>query len=506
MAKQKVSAKEVVADIRSGVSDADLMAKYNLSTKGLESLFEKLIEKNVLSAADIARRKTPRTQPAAPEPPRMTRPPEASPPAEVDPALAEAVVDHVRKGTHKNQLMMEFGLSPSQLQKLLDDLVRLGHLSADELDSGKTRKTRPCPHCSEPMSEGEPLCPNCGQDPNRESSSEEYEEDEHFHEPVSSDGLSIDRYCAWEDRGSQGTVNAYIQTATRCLMSPADFFSKLPLDGGYWQPILFAAMSITVGVLFTSLWYLVFKSGLGVFSLVGLFIVLSFVFVGAVIFAPISMFAWSFAVHGMLMVLKGEQNGFQTTFRVAAYSTVTWVFSAVPFVGNVASFWCLYLTAVGLRETHETSMGKAAGAVLVPFAVISLVSVLLFGLPWHAGSKAKPVQSSAGQASVQYTGAPIPAETCRQLDTFIEEVDAAAARGTINEAKPGIQSAIKELGEHLKGMKDRQAASEVEKRAMSFAMTRMTVLGFQEKLGRSRVANMEKEIDRARDELKALCQ
>jgi tetratricopeptide (TPR) repeat protein len=54
--KKKLSAKEVVADIRAGAADEFLMKKYGISDKGLQSLFQKLIAAKVLIQADLDRR------------------------------------------------------------------------------------------------------------------------------------------------------------------------------------------------------------------------------------------------------------------------------------------------------------------------------------------------------------------------------------------------------------------------------------------------------------------
>ncbi len=51
MAKIKINAAQVVRDIRSGMDDPDLMGKYNLSAKGLQSLFRKLVQVYPLAAA-----------------------------------------------------------------------------------------------------------------------------------------------------------------------------------------------------------------------------------------------------------------------------------------------------------------------------------------------------------------------------------------------------------------------------------------------------------------------
>jgi hypothetical protein len=51
--KRTVSARDIVTDIRAGLTDSQLMDKYGLSAKGLESLFTKLIEAGVMESSEI---------------------------------------------------------------------------------------------------------------------------------------------------------------------------------------------------------------------------------------------------------------------------------------------------------------------------------------------------------------------------------------------------------------------------------------------------------------------
>jgi hypothetical protein len=51
--KRIIEAKCIVRDIRSGMSDADLMQKYNLSSKGLQSAFQKLIDNRIMTIQEI---------------------------------------------------------------------------------------------------------------------------------------------------------------------------------------------------------------------------------------------------------------------------------------------------------------------------------------------------------------------------------------------------------------------------------------------------------------------
>ncbi len=81
--------------------------------------------------------------------------------------------------------------------------------------------------------------------------------------------------------------------------------------------------------------------------------------------------------HGMLMAMDTAKAGFQATFRVISYSSVTGIFGAIPVVGTLASFWGLYLMTVGIREVNEVRTSKASAAVIVPFVVLTLVAIVV---------------------------------------------------------------------------------------------------------------------------------
>jgi hypothetical protein len=51
--KKTVSARDIILDISTGMSDAALMTKYKLSQKGLRSVFAKLMDKGFLSDKDF---------------------------------------------------------------------------------------------------------------------------------------------------------------------------------------------------------------------------------------------------------------------------------------------------------------------------------------------------------------------------------------------------------------------------------------------------------------------
>jgi hypothetical protein len=53
MTKRRISAKEFLADLRSGLDDAALMRKYGLSEVGLGRVFDKLINANLTSLDEL---------------------------------------------------------------------------------------------------------------------------------------------------------------------------------------------------------------------------------------------------------------------------------------------------------------------------------------------------------------------------------------------------------------------------------------------------------------------
>ena len=51
--QRRIVAKDMLRDLRAGMSDAALMEKYKLSSRGLQSLFERLVDSNAISHAEL---------------------------------------------------------------------------------------------------------------------------------------------------------------------------------------------------------------------------------------------------------------------------------------------------------------------------------------------------------------------------------------------------------------------------------------------------------------------
>ncbi len=142
MSKPVINAQEALDLIRAGKSDSELMAKFNLSAKGLESLFIKLLRAGALNQAELDKRFPDRqgsvTISGESEGLTIQRTAQVSPQKQTPvgpPSIkaGEALRD-IRSGMSDSDLMDKYRLSAKGLQDLFDQLVQAGAISQSELD------------------------------------------------------------------------------------------------------------------------------------------------------------------------------------------------------------------------------------------------------------------------------------------------------------------------------------------------------------------------------------
>ena len=105
------------------------------------------------------------------------------------------------------------------------------------------------------------------------------------------------------------------------------------------------------------------------------------------IWLMLGLFIATGIVHLFLLLVRGAKHGFGASLRVFCFSAGPQLLSVVPYLGPaVGSVWSLVITVIGLRETHETTTGKALAAVLIPVAlllglvVLMIIAAALLGL------------------------------------------------------------------------------------------------------------------------------
>jgi len=172
----------------------------------------------------------------------------------------------------------------------------------------------------------------------------------------------------------QDPVQSFINAVRNVVTSPAGYFRGIRRQGDFVNPLLFAIICYEVSAILGGLLSLVGVTGTKGFGsfLVGIIL--------APIFATIGLFIGAGIVHLLVMLIVGSRNaGFEGTFRVSAYSSVTSLVSWIPIIGVIASLYGVYIAIMGIREVHSTTTGRAALVVLIPVVLVIILAVLILG-------------------------------------------------------------------------------------------------------------------------------
>ncbi len=122
--KRQVSAKEIAQDIRSGATDLRLMEKYKLTAKGLQGVFQKLVEANVLKPSEIHIRTASYDETVAIA---LHRVPPVPVPERLKKASKSAKASvHVRAGTAGAHGLEKFGITEDSLDDAFKKLAPQG--------------------------------------------------------------------------------------------------------------------------------------------------------------------------------------------------------------------------------------------------------------------------------------------------------------------------------------------------------------------------------------------
>ncbi len=237
-----------------------------------------------------------------------------------------------------------------------------------------------CPHCGKEVAEGQIFCQHCGSRIAEESVQPPAE--------ITPEKAGREK-TPWEDREAQGFLGGLFKTLNESLFRPSEFFRKMSVTGGLTDPLLYALIVGMVGLMFNYFWQILFRSamqnmipgmqaaaGQHLFQGVGMAILAFF----SPVLIIVGLFVSSGILHLFLMMVKGAKNGFEATFRVVAYGYSANIFLVIPFCGGLlAGVWAIVLYIIGLRESHETTGGKAAFAVFLPLIVCCGLFIIAMG-------------------------------------------------------------------------------------------------------------------------------
>jgi hypothetical protein len=204
----------------------------------------------------------------------------------------------------------------------------------------------------------------------------------------------------WERRAELGFVNAFLETIKLFVTNPAEAWRLTKEKGDYAEPLIFAILVSWIGIAVSSVWSSLFgqawtaflppeikeKLGGALATNTGALLIqvgLAPVFVLIGLFVGAAIYHVSFLIVG---VTKDSTAGFEGTFRVVSYASVSNLANIIPFVGGLAAVVCnLILMVMGAMRIHRTTQGKAIAGILIPLVlccvcILGVVALVIGGL------------------------------------------------------------------------------------------------------------------------------
>jgi len=190
----------------------------------------------------------------------------------------------------------------------------------------------------------------------------------------------------WDHRQERGFFNAFLETLQTVLGRPTDAFTAMKREGGLSEPLLYALIGGSFGLIVYLIYSFVFQS-LGIFAsrnnpllhLVGMGIGWVLLVVFAPLLIAIGVFVNAAILHVCLMLVGGARQSFETTFRVVCFSGGSISpLMIVPLCGAfIVGIWGIVLRCIGLARAHETDTGRAVLAVFLPLIVCCGAGIIL---------------------------------------------------------------------------------------------------------------------------------
>lgn len=204
----------------------------------------------------------------------------------------------------------------------------------------------------------------------------------------------------WQVRGRYPSMlTAVLETIKLVLLQPSQAFSNMRVENSLGESLIYVLVLGSIGGIIGQVFQAALQATLtavGAGERAAMFGGITFTVrvVMALVIVPvgvlIGMFIGAGILHLCLMIVGGANKSFEATFGVAAYCVgSTALFQVVPVCGAlVAAIWNIVIEIIGLARAHNTTTGRAAFAVLAPFALVVCCCAMVFVMVMALGALA----------------------------------------------------------------------------------------------------------------------
>ena len=166
---------------------------------------------------------------------------------------------------------------------------------------------------------------------------------------------------------ASGLLKGFLGTARAILLSPRNFFPRMPVEGGLMGPYVFFLFCTTFSFVASILLTLAMSGSISPWILLVMFTALWMPFVSAAV------------LNFLFTKLLRSGGSYEATFRVVCYASAVNLFAWIPafLVILLLQSYEIYLSALGLSIVHRTSVGQALLVVIGSLLTISVIVALL---------------------------------------------------------------------------------------------------------------------------------
>ena len=186
----------------------------------------------------------------------------------------------------------------------------------------------------------------------------------------------------WEDPRADYSPRAFGQTLWDAIKSPRSFFHKTRFSGSWVPAVVFGAICLAVGLLFSSAWQLLLLDETGKLLAemadkagVTMEMARAAVFLAVPVRAVI-VFGLHLGLFHLAMKVAGARSNLSLDARIVGYSLSAYAFLLIPPIGDfalghfLAIIWLFNLEVTAVRLYFRMGVWKSMFAVMVPLLLI----------------------------------------------------------------------------------------------------------------------------------------
>ncbi len=168
-------------------------------------------------------------------------------------------------------------------------------------------------------------------------------------------------------------IDDFKNTWLKVIRSPGDFFAQMPTEGGYADPVKFAAINYLIAgiswmIIQFTFQYMIGNMNIAITSLPMVFVS----FIGALIIGFIGLFIGGGILHIFFSILGGTGT-YEGTVRLIAYASAAMALSGIPFVVILAGFYMIFMAVIGGTKVHKVSPARSVVAVVIPIVIFAVL-------------------------------------------------------------------------------------------------------------------------------------